>query len=357
MALIDLNARELTLNVVYFGPRGSGCGTNVRQLHRIQPAREKAELRRIAGRERTERIWHFAYHPPERPAVGTLQVKIRVSSVPAGSDLTLAREEVLTGLDGVVFVADARKDRQDANRAAIHDLEAVLAAQGMDLGAIPLVLQVNQTDAPDARPAARVSEDLNPFGLPVFEATTRQGKGVIETHDAMVSAVLTRLRDNMAGNVCSVPVTALWPLQRAKHDLAILEHAAELPQAEQRMPATLSLQPVAEIGVAAPGLDVAAVTQLVRAELLHGRLRTEIVVRTDEGSHRKVALVLAPGVSPAVPAVQPPSGGARAHLDRSGNTSTSPLPPREDHVHIHLAVLMAALAVLVGMLAGYLLFA
>ena len=40
MAVIDLAKRVLTLHILYFGPRQSGCGTNVRQLHRAQPPQQ-----------------------------------------------------------------------------------------------------------------------------------------------------------------------------------------------------------------------------------------------------------------------------------------------------------------------------
>lgn len=319
MAWVHFGERTIELELAYFGPLQAGCGTNVRHLHRAQPARERTELKRLGGKDHQERMWLFTYLPLDTPRVPGFEVRVRVCSIPSGADLELDRDSMFAALDGIVFVADARAGRTEPNAAAILDLEQCLTRQGMELGALPMVFQVNQTDAQNARPLERVVEDLNPFGFPVFEAMARQGKGVLETHEALLGAVLTRLRDNLAGGEATLNLTALTRASRDKAEAAILAHVASLPQADRQVPASFGLPAAAEIPVRLPELRDSTPVQHVRTEIVGPRVRVETVYKRDDGSHRKLAILVEPGDTP-VP-LSPPS---TPHL----HTASHPPPVR-----------------------------
>ncbi|HMV67236.1 MAG TPA: hypothetical protein PKA64_10330 [Myxococcota bacterium] len=325
MALFDFAKRTLTLNVVYFGPRQAGCGTNVRQLHRTHPARDRVELRRMGSEDKKERIWHFTYRPDPAPAVPGFEVRMRVASVPSAQDLGLQREPFLEGVDGVVFVADARANRAEENVAALHDLEACLVRQGADLAGIPLVFQVNQMDAPNARPLARVMEELNPHGAPAFEALARQGKGVVDTHAALRSLVLARLADQLAPNETPVRLVHVTAAARGAAEDRVLEHAAALPQ----MPGIP--RDGSEIVVRPAELQQLRPVQVIRCELRAGRLRLETIMRREDGTVRRLTLLVEPGVDTNTPIpehdTEPvrtggtvPSGGLAGERDLPGLT-------------------------------------
>lgn len=299
MAIIDFAQRDLLLNIVYFGPRQAGCGTNVRQLHRLQPAREKAELVRVGGAasedEGKDRIWHFSYHPADAPRAGGFGVRMRVASVPGGVDVQIPRDDILDGLDGVVFVADARAHRADENRSALHDLERCLAGQGLDLGAIPIVVQVNHADAPNARPTVRVLEELGLSDATSFEGIARQGKAVVETHEAIRDATLSRLHDQLGDHAVAFPVTALSRAARDRvHDL-IFKHAHAQPQAGRPLPRRLTPLAPEEVTLRVPQLLGETPLHVLRAEVHGGHFRFDIVTRGADHAVRKLAVHLEPG--------------------------------------------------------------
>lgn len=297
MAILDFEQRELTLSLIYFGPRKAGSGTNVRQLHRVQPAREKAELSHQGGDEQRERLWSFTYRPPEVPRIPGFEIAVRVGSVPSAHDEPDVTDAFMQGVDGICFVADARANRVADNLAALLELERLLARQSLQLASIPLVFQVNQADAPNARPTPRVMEELNPFGMPVFEATARQGKGVIETHEALLTATITRLKDNLGGRRTPLTLTALSASRRERDERVVLAHISSLPASAGTPPTRLSLAPAAEIFIRPPELRESRPVNLVRAEIDGERLRVEAIVRRDDGSSRKLALIIEPGAA------------------------------------------------------------
>lgn len=305
MATVDFTERTIELNVAYFGPTQAGSGTNVRHLHRVQPGREKAELRSSGGKDGKERVWWFAYTLTDAPRVPGFEMKVKVCSVPGGPDAGPGRDEMFAGLDGVVIVADARASRTEDNLAAVLDLEQSLIRHGIDLAALPVVFQVNQTDAQNARTPDRVVEDLNPWGFPVFEAMARQGKGVLETHEAILSAVITRVRDNLSAHHVIMPITELSRATRESAEHTVMRHASQLPPSSRSSSSGMAMPASAEILVRPPELRGSVPVQHVRTEVRGERLRVDTVVRRNDGTYRKLALLIEPGGEEPVAARAP----------------------------------------------------
>jgi hypothetical protein len=313
MAVIDLAKRVLTLHILYFGPRQSGCGTNVRQLHRGQPPQRRVELHHLGSDDRGERIWYFTTPIDEVGDVGGFDVLVQVSSLPSAADVALERDPFFDTLDGVVFVADARAHRHEDNVAALLDLHACLVRRGLDLTAIPMVFQVNQTDHPNARPAARVLEELDAHHTLSIEAMARQGKGVLETWDAIRRLVVGRLAENSVGGQLSQTITALSRAAREADVAAVLGHVATLPQVNRAAPDVVVTGSPVEVVLAPEELIATQPLHVLSCELRAGRVRLELLVRRGDGTTRRAAFVLesrAEGAAPPEEVTQPIHAGA-----------------------------------------------
>jgi len=93
------------------------------------------------------------------------------------------RKIVLASADAVAFVADSRPDQRDANRRSWDNLGAHLKA--LNLSHVPIVLQYNKRDLPEAVALA----DVDRFGDParaIHEACAKRGTGVVETFFELV---------------------------------------------------------------------------------------------------------------------------------------------------------------------------
>ena len=62
------------------------------------------------------------------------------------------------------------------------------------LEGIPWVMQYNKRDLPNVSPLDQMRKELNPTGVPEFEACATTGEGVFETLKAVAKGVLTNLQ-------------------------------------------------------------------------------------------------------------------------------------------------------------------
>ena len=187
MAQVDLTARQLTLKLVYYGPPLSGKTSNPRALH---DAVDKLNRGRLMTRDtRDDRTLFFDLLPIFFRSSG-FSFRIKVYTVPGQPVHEATRKVVLTAADGVVFVADSRLDQAEANRQSWHNLVANLAA--LDLEHVPVVVQYNKRDLPDAVPL----EQADRFGeadRKLETACAKQGEGVVTTFFEMVARTWDKL--------------------------------------------------------------------------------------------------------------------------------------------------------------------
>jgi signal recognition particle receptor subunit beta len=106
-----------------------------------------------------------------------------------------SRKLILKGVDGVVFVADSQEERFEANVESLENLRQNLREQGFEPAKVPMVIQYNKRDLPNAVPLADLREALNPDGkIQDFEAAAASGQGVFETLKALARLVLQELK-------------------------------------------------------------------------------------------------------------------------------------------------------------------
>lgn len=181
MAQVDFAERQLTLKFVYYGPPLSGKTSNLRALHGKVDKLNRGRLMTLDTRD--DRTLFFDLLPiffraGQAPASTAFSFRIKVYTVPGQPVHEATRKVVLAGCDGIVFVADSHPDQRVANRQSWDNLVANLAALGLDR--IPILVQYNKRDLPEAVPLAEADR----FGDPtraLTEASAKQGDGVVAT--------------------------------------------------------------------------------------------------------------------------------------------------------------------------------
>jgi mutual gliding-motility protein MglA len=175
VAQLDFAERQLTLKLVYYGPPHSGKTSNLRALHGAVDKLNRGRLMTLDTRD--DRTLFFDLLPLFFRASG-FSFQIKVYTVPGQPVHEATRRVVLAKADAVAFVADSRPDHREPNRQSWQNLEANLKALNLDQ--VPVILQYNKRDLPEAVPLAEVDR----FGDPartIHEACARTGVGVVET--------------------------------------------------------------------------------------------------------------------------------------------------------------------------------
>ncbi|MEO7521779.1 MAG: GTPase domain-containing protein [Gemmatimonas sp.] len=193
MPIVDHATRLITCKLVYYGPGRSGKTTNLTYLHSALPSGQVGSLTSLATRR--DRTLFFDYLPVDLGTVGEYRVRFQLYTVPGQQYYRAIRQLVLQGADGVAFIVDSQRHRWDENIESLQDLHANLAEHGVDVRALPFVLQYNKQDLPDSLVAtvAELSVAHNFRAVPEFAADALHGVGVFDTLRALGMRVLRRL--------------------------------------------------------------------------------------------------------------------------------------------------------------------
>jgi len=364
MATINFGTREITSKIVYFGASGAGCNTNVERLWRLVQSKRRSPLHRFGPKERQEESWYFDFVPMVEPPIEGFSVLWRIYSLPGGIDVVAHRDEVIEGVDAVVFVGDARSDRADTNVDHLQQLEALLKSIGVELSATPVTIQVNHTDSPNARPVAEVVAELNPFNFPVVPAVAKTREGVLETFTQTASAVLARVRDTLAGqdtitlSAVSTPDTVSDVEVVRRHMENIQARTEVTPHFESdRRPPTGA--PSIEIAFQPDEFIGCHPKQISHVQLEGDRIRIDIDMEPmSDGPGRPLTIWLvnrptaALAVPPPVAPSAPPQDRVFDYLPPDGKLDLEPSPP--DLPGLAYGVLGVSGGVLIGLLSAYL---
>ena len=191
MVLFNYSTKELTAKVVYYGPGLCGKTTNLQWIHEKLPIRNKGKMLSLATE--ADRTLFFDFLPIELGSIRGMKTRIQLYTVPGQVFYNATRRMVLKGADCVVFVADSQEAMIEADLDSLANLRENLEVNEINAAEIPMVLQYNKRDLPNALPVEILNERLNPRGVPFFEAVARQGIGVEETLKGATTLVFSAL--------------------------------------------------------------------------------------------------------------------------------------------------------------------
>ncbi|HLV31029.1 MAG TPA: ADP-ribosylation factor-like protein [Chitinispirillaceae bacterium] len=179
MASINYAAREISVKIVYYGPGLSGKTTNLQVIHRKVPTEFKSDMVSLATE--TDRTLFFDFLPLDLGKIKGFATKFQLYTVPGQVYYNATRKLVLRGVDGVVFVADSAPDKMQENIESFQNLEENLSEYGYKRENIPIIIQYNKRDLPNALPVEEMQLVFNKFNLAWSEAVANKGIGVFDS--------------------------------------------------------------------------------------------------------------------------------------------------------------------------------
>ncbi len=192
MSFINYSSREINCKIVYYGPGLCGKTTNLQFIYSKTNPDLKGKMISLATE--TERTLFFDFLPLALGQIRGFKTRFHLYTVPGQVFYDASRKLILKGVDGVVFVADSQVERMEANLESLDNLKANLAEQGYDMANVPLVIQYNKRDLPNAAPLDEMRRLPNTRQQPDFEAAATVGRGVFETLKATAREVLKDLK-------------------------------------------------------------------------------------------------------------------------------------------------------------------
>jgi signal recognition particle receptor subunit beta len=183
----ESDAQHLTFKLVYYGPAQSGKTTNLLRLHDLLAPELKGEVMTMETKD--DRTLFFDLLPLGFRAPSGLLIKFRLFTVPGQVAHDGTRKAVLSRADGVVFVADADRAQETNNGESFQSLAANCARVGLDFEHLPMVVQFNKCDLPNAVPEAEIRERWSAAPWPLVFAVALTGQGIESTFEQLLRAV------------------------------------------------------------------------------------------------------------------------------------------------------------------------
>ena len=192
---LDYTKRTLTLAVAYAGPALAGKTSSLEALVRALPAKADARLASVDN-DVPARLLVLAAACAGIPGLPArhrgFDLRVELRATPGAAFSPENRERALREVDGVVFVADSRPERIEANLAMLAEVEDFVEAHGMSLAELPRCLVLNRRDEPSALDAGELATRLARAGQ-AFESVAPRGGGVLEPLQHVVGEALRQL--------------------------------------------------------------------------------------------------------------------------------------------------------------------
>jgi signal recognition particle receptor subunit beta len=237
MATVRKEDKILCFKIVYCGTALSGKTTNLSQVHnRLEPS-GRGEM--ISLSTAADRTLFFDFLAVEANVIQGYRTLFQLYTVPGQITYNATLQLVLRQADGIVFVADSQIDRQRDNLQSFQTLEANLRLNGNSIDRIPLVLQYNKRDLPNAAPVEYMEFLLNnrQRRFTSFEADASRGRNVLPTLNAVSQGVLNQFHERMVREHLELE-------EESAHEDAAAASASTVPATRSKAePADMALVP------------------------------------------------------------------------------------------------------------------
>ncbi len=184
------------MRIAYDGLGTAGKTTNVRALQQAFPTRSRRGVEGF-GESRSGRTLYFDWLELDVGHFDEARCRCQILSVPGQFVYAQRRFHLLGELDGVVLVCDSTPRGVDAGRIALAFLRRVLEANGT--GDVPVVVQANKQDLPDALGPDEVAARLVLARELVVPASAISDEGVRLTLVRALDLVRRRVRAGLEG--------------------------------------------------------------------------------------------------------------------------------------------------------------
>jgi hypothetical protein len=236
MAVFNYAKKEIDAKIVYYGPAISGKTTNLQFIHGHMKPNQRGKMVSLATNE--DRTLFFDFLPIELESVRGFKTRFHLYTVPGQVYYGATRRAVLTGADGVVFVADSHADRMEDNLTSFKDLEDNLRYYGKKIETIPLIIQYNKRDLPNVLPVEELNQKINRMNCPSFEGVAVLGKGVFESLTMTCRLVLEAIESGVESRrTVSGPEKGTFPPHAAPRGMRLEKSAEQLESPPPRMEA------------------------------------------------------------------------------------------------------------------------
>jgi signal recognition particle receptor subunit beta len=196
MPITNYTAKEVQFKIVLYGPPFSGKSTSFRYLHSNIEAAFKGEVTSLKSANTDTLVFDFI--PRDATLLDDFKIRFELLTIAGEIATNAPRKLLLRDADGILFVANSSWDQVENNVQSFKNLQDNLKKFGVTLDEIPVVLQYNKRDLPDAAPVSYLDFVLNNHEtrIPVCETVATTGRNIFASLRALSEMLIQRFLEN-----------------------------------------------------------------------------------------------------------------------------------------------------------------
>lgn len=176
MVHFTLYQRTVHINVAYYGPDNAGKSTNLQTLHSLIPKSQREDY--VIHESADGQIVYFDYFPEDLAPLSSIRIGLRLSMIPKSGTCQGSQRLLLENADGIIFVADSKRDRWEANLESMKTMNDCLSSLNIDYENLPIIFQWNKRDLPGILSLIELNTALNHGDSEQIQAVANTGEGV-----------------------------------------------------------------------------------------------------------------------------------------------------------------------------------
>lgn len=248
MALPYSQSREVHLKLVLYGPAAAGKSSTLGYLYRALRQDVRGQL--VSVQTGSDRTLFFDFYPPPPARLLGATMHIQIYTAVGAVQNEATRRALLVGADGIMFVADSQRGREQDNIQALEQMRNCLFDLNLSLDQVPLVMAWNKRDLPDALSVGELEAGLNLSQAPSFATIAQVGQGIFDAFRALASRALEsalKRRPDMVGGSTRAEMTSTSDVVTSRRVLATQDALRAMALLQKRFPPENQPQP-GEVG-------------------------------------------------------------------------------------------------------------
>lgn len=185
------SSKEINVKLIYVGPQDSGKVESLRYIYNRTDAESKGKMISVSGADQTI---FFDFSPKALGEIRGFRIRIHLYTLAGVEQYEASTKLLLKDADGIVFVADCRPHRIEANIEALDRVRKAIQSHGRDWDKIPKVFQFNNAAA-NEETAAELKSILGVAPTVVVNSDTKTGEGVFDALKRGTKELLLGLKD------------------------------------------------------------------------------------------------------------------------------------------------------------------
>ena len=198
MAFINYNSNEIIIKTVYYGPSLSGKTTCLKTLSQSKRIRLAGKMINLNFGKEEGASNFFEFLPLTLKDLGAYSVKLELYAVPGQHSYERLRQNILQKADGIIFVADSRREMLATNSSCFRDLEKNMRINNLNQSDCPVVIQYNKRDMPGILSINELNSRMNPTNHPFYPAVAHSEEKVIGVLHEILNLILHTLKKKLS---------------------------------------------------------------------------------------------------------------------------------------------------------------